>query len=139
MGMRSLSQPGRSRILFVTGTDTGVGKTLMTALLLAHLRAHGHNAIALKPFCSGTRDDAELLHSLQVGDLSLNEINPFYFDEPIAPIVAARKHRRRIPLPAVLKHIHSVISSHSPSIKNQSRFGIGISQTRKSKVKNPFL
>ena len=123
--MRSLSFPSSSRILFITGTDTGVGKTLLTALLLAHLRSLGHIALALKPFCSGTRADAELLHSLQDGDLSLNEINPFYFSEPIAPLVAARKHRRRIPLGAVLNHVHSVIARHSPSIKNQ-----------KSKIKN---
>ena len=128
MGMRSLSQPGSRRILFITGTDTGVGKTLLTALLLAHLRSRGHHAIALKPFCSGTRADAELLHSLQDGDLSLDEINPFYFPEPIAPLVAARIHHRRIPLARVLQHIHSVLARHSSPIKNQ-----------KSKIKNPFL
>jgi dethiobiotin synthetase len=128
MGMRSLSHPGSSRILFITGTDTGVGKTLLTALLLAHLRSQGQHAIALKPFCSGTRADAELLHSLQDGDLSLDEINPFYFSEPIAPLVAARIHRRRIPLSKVLQHIHSVLAHLSSPIKNQ-----------KSKIKNPFL
>jgi dethiobiotin synthetase len=139
MGMRSLSRLGSSRILFITGTDTGVGKTLLTALLLAHLRSQGQHAIALKPFCSGTRADAELLHSLQDGDLSLDEINPFYFSEPIAPLVAARIHRRRIPLAKVLQHIHSVLGRVSSPIKNQSRFGIGISKTRKSKIKTPFL
>jgi dethiobiotin synthetase len=128
MGMRSLSQPSSSRILFITGTDTGVGKTLLTALLLAHLRSLGHNALALKPFCSGTRADAELLHSLLDGDLSLNEINPFYFSEPIAPLVAARKHRRRVPLQHVLTHIERVLSGHFAPIKN-----------RKSKIKDSLL
>jgi dethiobiotin synthetase len=139
MGTRSLSRPGSSRILFITGTDTGVGKTLLTALLLAHLRSQDRHAIALKPFCSGTRADAELLHSLQGGDLTLDEVNPYYFSEPIAPLVAARIHRRRIPLAKVLQHIHSVVARHSSSIRNQSRFGIGLSQTRKSKIEVPFL
>ena len=104
------------RLIFITGTDTGVGKTLLTALLLSHLRQTGCRALALKPFCSGTRADAELLHALQAGDLSLDEINPFYFSEPVAPLVAARKHRRKISLQEVLLHIQSIASSISPSI-----------------------
>ena len=102
------------RTIFITGTDTGVGKTLLTALLLAHLRRRGVPALALKPFCSGGRADAELLHTLQGGALTLDEINPFYFSEPLAPLVAARKHRRVIPLSAVLDHLHSVALRHLP-------------------------
>ena len=43
-----------SRIVFITGTDTGVGKTLLTGLLLHHLRQSDCHALAMKPFCSGT-------------------------------------------------------------------------------------
>src|SRR5260221_14172519 len=100
-----MQRPHTPRTIFITGTDTGVGKTLLTALLLAHLRQNGVPALALKPFCSGGRADAELFHALQDGDLTLDEINPFYFREPIAPLVAARKHRRRIQLDDVLKNI----------------------------------
>ena len=39
------------RIIFITGTGTGVGKTVVTGLLLAHLRGQGRNVLALKP-CS---------------------------------------------------------------------------------------
>jgi dethiobiotin synthetase len=99
------------RIVFITGTDTGVGKTLLTALLLCHLRQAGCKALAIKPFCSGSRADARLLHTLQEGDLSLDEVNPLYFAEPVAPLVAARKDRRSIPLAAVLKHIQQVATS----------------------------
>jgi len=97
-----------TKIVFVTGTDTGVGKTLLTALLLCHLRQRGIRALALKPFCSGGRVDAELLHALQHGDLTLAEINPFYFSEPVAPLVSARLHKRRIPLDQVIQHISSI-------------------------------
>jgi dethiobiotin synthetase len=92
----------RTKILFVTATDTGVGKTLLTSLLLCHLRSQGTRALALKPFCSGGRADAELLHKLHEGDLSLDEINPFYFPEPVAPLISARKHKRRISLGGVI-------------------------------------
>jgi dethiobiotin synthetase len=97
-----------TKIVFITGTDTGVGKTLLTALLLCHLRARGARALALKPFCSGTRADAQLLHDLQDGDLTLEEVNPFYFPEPVAPLVSARKHKRRILIEEVVQRIHSI-------------------------------
>jgi dethiobiotin synthetase len=100
----------RTRVVFVTGTDTGVGKTLLTALLLCHLRERGIRAWALKPFCSGGRQDAELLHRLQDRELTLDEVNPFYFPEPVAPLVSARKHRREVSLDQVTRHIHSIVS-----------------------------
>jgi dethiobiotin synthetase len=77
------------KIIFVTGTDTGVGKTLLTALLLHHLRRSGVHALAMKPFCSGGTADVRLLQSLQRGELTDAEMNPFYFAQPIAPLVAS--------------------------------------------------
>ena len=94
------------RILFITGTGTGVGKTVLTALLLRHLREEGHDALAMKPFCSGSRDDARLLQRLQQEDLTLAQINPFFFKRPLAPWVAARLHHGpRISLPHALRQI----------------------------------
>jgi dethiobiotin synthetase len=79
------------KVVFVTGTDTGVGKTVLTALLLAHLRGQGRDALAMKPFCSGGRADARLLHRLQGGILTMDEVNPFYYDKPVAPAVAPKR------------------------------------------------
>jgi dethiobiotin synthetase len=101
----------RARIIFITGTDTGVGKTILTALLLSHLRQRGHRAIALKPFCSGSRADVELLRNIQDGELMLDEINPFYFREPLAPLIAARLHRRKINIRDILISIRRVAAS----------------------------
>src|SRR5262245_24470769 len=66
----AMRRKSSTEIIFVTGTDTGVGKTLLTALLLHHLRESGCHALATKPFCSGSRADVELLQSLQSGELS---------------------------------------------------------------------
>jgi dethiobiotin synthetase len=77
-------------------------------LLLVHLRQSGYRALALKPFCTGSRTDAQFLHKLQDAELTLDQINPFYFPEPLAPLVAARIHHRKIALPAVLRHIRGV-------------------------------
>jgi dethiobiotin synthetase len=98
----------RSRIIFITGTDTGVGKTLLTGLLLYHLRQFGCHALAMKPFCSGGTADVEFLHAVQQGELKPVEINPFYFSEPVAPLIAARKHNRRITLPAIVSQIRKL-------------------------------
>jgi dethiobiotin synthetase len=97
-----------NRIIFVTGTDTGVGKTLLTALLLYHLRKNGVRALAMKPFCSGGRTDVALLQSFQPGELSDGEMNPFHFDDPVAPLVAAKKHRQTIHLQDVIERIRMV-------------------------------
>jgi dethiobiotin synthetase len=98
----------KSRIIFITGTDTGVGKTLLTSLLLVHLRDCGCTALAIKPFCSGTRSDIQLLSSAQGRELTKRDINPFYFPEPVAPLVAARKHRRVIEPTQVVSHIKAI-------------------------------
>lgn len=99
------------RITFITGTDTGVGKTLLTALLLCHLRNTGRRALALKPFCSGGRGDARLLYRLQDSELPLAQLNPYFFREPLAPLVAARKERRRIGLAEVRQHIQTLLAA----------------------------
>jgi dethiobiotin synthetase len=105
-----VNRAGVSDIIFITGTDTGVGKTVLTGLLLHHLRRSGCHALAMKPFCSGSRADAELLNAIQDGELARDEINPFFFAEPLAPLVAARKHRRSIGLPETLKRIKRLAS-----------------------------
>ena len=97
-----------SRIVFITGTDTGVGKTLLTGLLLHYLRQSGCHALALKPFCCGSRADVEFLGAVQERELTQDEINPFFFELPLAPLVAARKQHVSIRLPAVLRHISNV-------------------------------
>jgi dethiobiotin synthetase len=111
------------RIIFITGTDTGVGKTLLTSLLLCHLRQTGRHALALKPFCSGSRADARVLHTLQEGDLTLDEINPFFFPEPVAPFAAVHKRGRFIRIEDVLDHIRSVAftAPSSPDARHKNR------------------
>jgi dethiobiotin synthetase len=82
-----------SRTIFITGTDTGVGKTVLTASLVHYLRSRGANALGMKPFCSGGRDDVRLLQSVQLGELSDDEVNPFFYKEAVAPLVAQRKKK----------------------------------------------
>ena len=100
--------PRVQRIIVITGTDTGVGKTVLTAWLAAHLRAQGARVAALKPICSGGREDARALHHALGGALTLDEINPWHFRAPLAPLLAARQERRRVQFAEVITHIRSI-------------------------------
>jgi dethiobiotin synthetase len=91
--------------LFITGTDTAVGKTVLAALLTWFLRERGVNAAALKPICSGGRADARALRAAMDGALTLDEINPWHFRSPIAPLLAAKLEKKSVRLAQVLAHI----------------------------------
>jgi dethiobiotin synthetase len=93
---------------FITGTDTGVGKTVLTALLTRHLRERGVNAAALKPICSGGRDDARALRAAMNAALTSDEINPWHFRAPLAPLLAARRERKQVKLADVLAHVRTI-------------------------------
>jgi dethiobiotin synthase len=85
--------------------------------------------LAIKPFSSGDRHDAELLKTLQQGDLRLEEVNPFFFRAPLAPFVAARKTRRDIDLGEVLEYVCSI----------QERFRQPKITSRQGRMETPIL
>lgn len=90
--------------IFVTGTDTGVGKTLVTRALLLRLRAQGLRAAGFKPVASGARrtpqglrnEDALALLTASAPGLDYAAVNPYCFEPPIAPHLAAREARQVI-------------------------------------------
>ncbi len=94
-----------TRILFITGTDTGVGKTVLTALLAQTLRRRGLPVAALKPISSGGRSDARALHRALDGELTLDEINPWHFRAALAPLLSARRERRVVRKAQVVAHV----------------------------------
>jgi dethiobiotin synthetase len=95
------------QIFFITGTDTGVGKTVLTALLANFLHTRGITVAALKPICSGNRDDAVSLCDALDGVLTLDEINPWHFRAAIAPALAAKLEKKSAPHAQVLAHIRA--------------------------------
>lgn len=86
-----------ARTLFVTGTDTGVGKTLVAAAIVRSFRLAGRRVLGLKPVASGcTRaaeglrnDDALALMAEASIDAPYATVNPYAFEPPIAPHIAA--------------------------------------------------
>jgi dethiobiotin synthetase len=92
----------QARTILITGTDTSVGKTAVTALLLAAAQSQGAAVRALKPFSTGGGGDEALLASMQDDSL---QINFFHYPEPIAPWSAARLHRAPVSLQQALDPI----------------------------------
>ncbi len=84
--------------LFITGTDTGVGKTYVTARIVEALRARGESVAPMKPICAGDRDDAEQLFAAAGGVVPINQINPVWYRTPAAPYAAAMVENRPVDL-----------------------------------------
>jgi dethiobiotin synthetase len=102
-----LSYLGLKPTFFITGTDTGAGKTVLTALLAEFLRARGVRVAAFKPLCSGGRADAEKIHAALGGALTLDEINPWHFRAALAPALAARLEKKSVTLAQIRAHIRA--------------------------------
>ena len=111
--------------IFVTGTDTGVGKTHVTVLLLTELRWRGVRAAAFKPISCGPggRRDAEIYAELMNHEQPLNVLNPIYLRRPLAPSVAAKLERRRIDLKAI-RHCYSLLTTHYSTVLVEGAGGL---------------
>lgn len=89
---------------FVTGTDTGVGKTIASAAILEAARAMDKRTIAMKPVASGCEqtpeglrnEDALLLQASMTESLPYDQINPVTLEPAIAPHVAAEQAGRQL-------------------------------------------
>lgn len=93
------------RSIFVTGTDTGVGKTVVAALLTRCLRKRGVDVVALKPICSGGREDARILRAAAGDRLTLDDVNPWHFKAALSPTLAAREEGKSVRL--VQAYVHA--------------------------------
>ncbi len=98
---------------FVTGTDTGVGKTYVTARLIRRLRAQGLDTVGFKPICCGSREDAEILRAAADDALELNEVNPVWLRTPAAPYAAAMIENRSVDLALIRETFARLRTRHS--------------------------
>lgn len=90
---------------FVIGTDTGVGKTLVSCALIHALRTRGVGAVGMKPVASGAwrdeegllrNDDADALAAVSAPGHARSLTSPYLFGPPLAPHIAARIEGRTI-------------------------------------------
>jgi dethiobiotin synthetase len=107
--------------LFVTGTDTAVGKTVVTAGITAALRARGHRVGVVKPIQSGAladdpAGDAELLKRWTGVAEDASEIAPYSFAAPLAPLVAAELEGRAIALADAVEAVQAIAERYESVI-----------------------
>lgn len=96
--------------LYVTGTDTGIGKTLTSCALLHALRGRGLRAVGMKPVASGStwidggwkNADALALQAAGEPGVDYTDINPFALEHPLAPELAAGDAGTEVRLAAIV-------------------------------------
>ena len=102
--------------LFITGTDTGVGKTLVSCAIVAHLRSEKIDAVGFKPVASGAVngrwEDADFLHAASEKCAPLEALCPLRFLQPLAPTLAARHEQRDVKLDLARKALTELRSRH---------------------------
>jgi dethiobiotin synthetase len=90
-----------NRGIFVTGTDTGVGKTVVACGIARLLKSWGIKVGVMKPVATGDQEDARsLIKAAQVDD-DVSVVNPQYFKAPLAPTVSAGLEHRVVRLEKV--------------------------------------
>lgn len=97
---------------FVTGTDTDIGKTLVSLGLVERLKQRNNKVAIMKPVATGCQhteqglrnDDAELLHKHASMQFGYDVINPYAFAPAIAPHIAANEQGIRIDIEKIYAH-----------------------------------
>ena len=105
---------------FITGTDTGVGKTVVAGAIALHLRARGVKVGVMKPAETGCRvkggelipADAAFLKKVAGSDDALELICPYRFSEALAPSVAARRAGEKINIKLIKKNFDAISANN---------------------------
>ena len=115
---RRAARNSSTRGVFITATDTGVGKTVVTAALAVALRKRGYAVGVMKPIETGVRSssdaesDAARLRTAAGSSDAITEIRPYAFRVPLAPIDAARLEKKAITLSRIIRAFHTLQSQH---------------------------
>jgi len=100
--------------LFITGTDTGVGKTYVTCYLAEKMRHEGIDVGVMKPISTGpaAEDDALYLKKKLKLDDPLELINPIHLKQPLAPYPAAKLEKKKLDLKKISKAFKELEKRH---------------------------
>lgn len=104
------------RAVFITGTDTGVGKTVVAAAIIRALTASGLRVAGMKPVACGAERGPDGLRNADAVALAnaanvaapYETLNPYCFEPPIAPHIAAREAGVAIDIHRVRNHLHEL-------------------------------
>jgi dethiobiotin synthetase len=96
--------------LFVTGTDTGVGKTWVTLALMRALQAQGLRVLGMKPVATGCswmngelrNEDALLIQQHASRSLPYHRVNPYAYEAAVSPDIAAKRDKIPVELDEIV-------------------------------------
>ena len=108
-----------AKAYFIAGTDTGVGKTLITAALLRAAEKAGKTTLGLKPIAAGCEEiegrwqneDAVMLRQYATENIAYEMVNPIALKEPIAPHIAAAKEGRKLSVSRTLGFVRGAMTT----------------------------
>lgn len=125
--------------IFITGTDTGVGKTFVAAALALYLKKRGLAVGVMKPIETGvtagreTRSDAARLRTVIESEDALGAIRPYSFELPVAPLTAAQADGLDIN-PDTIRKIYRLLSNRYDCMVVEGIGGIHVPITRRDNV-----
>jgi dethiobiotin synthetase len=110
----------RARGIFVTGTDTGVGKTLIACALVRGLAALGARVAVMKPIASGAQPtpaglrnaDALALAACSNVPAPYEQVNPYCFEPAVSPHIAAKEARIEVDI-GKIRHIYDAMAAEA--------------------------
>jgi dethiobiotin synthetase len=116
--------------LGITGTDTGVGKTVIASAAVAWLRNRRLNVAAMKPIETGDElSDARLLREAAGAIYPLEDVCPIHFREPVAPFTAAHRSRTTVNI-SLLDDVYSRLTAGRDAIVVEGAGGLLVPITR---------
>jgi len=112
---------------FITGTDTGVGKTTVSCALLHAFAAQGNKVAGMKPIAAGSENgkwlDVEQLLAASNINVTRQHINPYAFDSPVSPHLAAQQAGVEIDL-TVIHQAYQKLSSKADIVIVEGAGGV---------------
>ena len=125
--------------IFITGTDTGVGKTLAAAAVALALKKQGYEVGVMKPIETGVsssktgQSDAARLRAIIDGEDQLGAVCPYPFTLPVAPLAAAQAEGQAIN-PEVIRKIYRLLSDRYDYMVVEGVGGVSVPITPDSDV-----
>lgn len=105
---------------FITGTDTGVGKTVIAAAIIKALQARGINACGMKPIETGCPrigndvypSDGMFLKKIAGMDESIKYITPYCFETPVAPSLASEMEGKSVSINVIMQKFNGLLKKY---------------------------
>ncbi len=125
--------------VFITGTDTGVGKTLVAAAVAISLKKQGCNVGVMKPIETGVspinliQSDAARLRAIVESNDMFEAICPYHFRWPLAPLAAAQAERRGIN-PDIIRKVYRILSGRYDYMIVEGSGGVSVPITPRTDV-----